>query len=110
MAGAKRELQEAIGDLQESQAELVLSLVHYLRATEGGTIPSPAGDPSESLETWARALVLLLKVEDPATEEDLEAILKQLEAGTSGEWSHLSEPVLARDWERPEEDEAWADL
>ncbi len=109
MAGAKRELQEAIGDLQESQAELVLSLVHYLRATERGTISSPAGDPSESLETWARALVLLLRVEDPAREEDLEAILKQLD-GASGDWSNLSEPVLARDWERPEEDEAWADL
>lgn len=110
MAGAKRELQEAIGDLQESQAELVLSLVHYLRATEASTSPSPAGDSSSSLEPWARALVLLLTAEDPPSEEDLVAVLGELEAGTPGDWSNLSEPVLARDWERPEEDEAWADL
>jgi hypothetical protein len=52
------------------------------------------------LETFSfpssrRALVMIL--DDPAD-------------STTREASHLSEPVLAQDWNRPEEDAAWSHL
>lgn len=110
MAGAKRELQEAIGDLKEPQAELVLSLVHYLRAREAGAKPRPAEESPRALEGWARGLVLLLALEDVSPSETVGSLLSNIEGDPGWSPASLSESVLARDWERSEEDEAWADL
>lgn len=79
MAGAKRELREAIGDLEEPQAELVLSLVHYLRASESGTTSPSEGDVAPSLEPWARTILLLSSLEGSSRVDEVGAILEHLE-------------------------------
>jgi len=80
MAGARDELSAAVEQMAEEEVDLVLSFVHLLRA---------------SREDAVSALVSAL-----AGEGRPEGLA----------WSTLSERSLARDWERAEEDEAWADL
>lgn len=111
MADAKRELKETVNELQEPEAELLLSFVHFLRARkahEGRR--SEQADPTNSGE-WAKQLFLLLYLEERALgPESLQSLLQEVQEGHDRGWLGLSEPVLARDWNRPEEDEAWADL
>lgn len=47
---------------------------------------------------------------DKLPEPALEEVLAFLRAKRIGEAALLAEPLLAREWLRPEEDEAWADL
>lgn len=49
---------------------------------------------------------------DPLLEEvrDFVRFLKDRSRGEANDSALLSEPSLARDWLRPEEDEAWQDL
>lgn len=49
---------------------------------------------------------------DPLFEEvrDFVRFLKDRSRGEANDSALLSEPSLARDWLRPEEDEAWRDL
>jgi hypothetical protein len=46
----------------------------------------------------------------PAGKRVLVTILEEPAAALGGETAHMSEPALARDWNRPEEDEAWSHL
>ncbi len=54
----------------------------------------------------------LQSLPDPLLEEvrDFIQFLKKRTRGGASETTLLSEPSLARDWLRPEEDEAWQDL
>jgi hypothetical protein len=40
----------------------------------------------------------------------LVTILEEPATDLGGETAHMSEPALARDWNRPEEDDAWSHL
>lgn len=108
MAGAKRELEDAVSDLREDEAELVLSLVHYIRSRGAeGEDASPPGD-TFSLAGW---ILLLDRLEDQAASDVLALLRRRADEGESTRaWLGLAEPALAREWDRPEEDEAWADL
>ncbi|MBM4029049.1 MAG: hypothetical protein FJ280_27175 [Planctomycetes bacterium] len=46
----------------------------------------------------------------PAGKRVLVTILEEPPADLGGETARLSEPALARDWNRPEEDAAWSHL
>jgi hypothetical protein len=46
----------------------------------------------------------------PETRRALVIILEDVPRKTISETTSLSEPALAKDWERPEEDEAWSHL
>jgi hypothetical protein len=56
--------------------------------------------PPEKLQAVYEFISLLLRQDSPARDSRSGAIDTML----------ASEAVLARDWNRPEEDEAWADL
>jgi hypothetical protein len=53
---------------------------------------------------------LLEKVSLPAARRALVTILEEAPRRGVSETALLSEPALAEDWERPEEDEAWSHL
>ena len=53
---------------------------------------------------------LLEPVRLPAAKRALISILEEAPAFTIPETALISEPALARDWNRPEEDEAWSHL
>jgi hypothetical protein len=46
----------------------------------------------------------------PAGKRVLVTILEEPATDFGGETAHMSEPALARDWNRPEEDDAWSHL
>ncbi|MEN6334037.1 MAG: hypothetical protein ABFE01_07225 [Phycisphaerales bacterium] len=49
-------------------------------------------------------------VQLPAGKRVLVTILEESPADLGGETARMSEPALARDWNRAEEDEAWSHL
>jgi hypothetical protein len=53
---------------------------------------------------------LLEKVKLPEARRALVTILEEAPRRGVSETASLSEPALAQDWERPEEDEAWSHL
>jgi hypothetical protein len=53
---------------------------------------------------------LLESIDLPATRRALVTILEDEPAGNIPETALLSEPALAEDWNRPEEDAAWSHL
>jgi hypothetical protein len=53
---------------------------------------------------------LLEEVRLPAARRALVTILEEVPRTGLSETALLSEPALAKDWERPEEDEAWSHL
>lgn len=53
---------------------------------------------------------LLEEVRLPAARRALVTILEEAPRRDQSETALLSEPALAKDWERPEEDEAWSHL
>jgi hypothetical protein len=53
---------------------------------------------------------LLESVHPPSVRRALVTILEESPVSRVAESALLSEPALAEDWSRPEEDEAWADL
>lgn len=53
---------------------------------------------------------LLEKVRLPEARRALVTILEEAPRTGASEIALLSEPALAQDWERPEEDEAWSHL
>jgi hypothetical protein len=53
---------------------------------------------------------LLERVSLPAARRALVTILEEAPRTDVSETALLSEPALAQDWERPEEDEAWSHL
>lgn len=110
MAEAKRELEDAIQGLQEPEAELVLSLVHHLRAKQSSTEGSAEVQDAPSIREWVEALLVLFALERSPEANELGPLLDRFEISPGHGWIRLSEPALARDWDRPEEDEAWADL
>jgi len=59
----------------------------------------------------ARGNVRLLEpVQLQATRRALVTILEEQPTASVGEAALLGEPALAKDWNRPEEDEAWSHL
>lgn len=111
MAGAKRELEDAVAHLEEDEAELVLSLVHYLRSQEADEGEPPSASDPPSLSGWVQAMLLLDRLDDEEASDLLDRLRERLhEDGSTRAWMGLAEPALARAWDRPEEDEAWTDL
>jgi hypothetical protein len=53
---------------------------------------------------------LLEEVRLPGARRAFVTILEEAPRTNVSETALLSEPVLAKDWERPEEDEAWSHL
>ena len=53
---------------------------------------------------------LLEEVELPEARRALVTILEDAPRNAISDIALLSEPALAKDWERPEEDEAWSHL
>jgi hypothetical protein len=53
---------------------------------------------------------LLERVSLPEARRALVTILEEVPRTDVSETTLLSEPALAQDWERPEEDEAWSHL
>ncbi len=53
---------------------------------------------------------LLEEVRLPEARRALVTILEEAPRADVSETALLSEPALAKDWERPEEDEAWSHL
>jgi hypothetical protein len=53
---------------------------------------------------------LLEEVRIPKARRALVTILEEAPRADVSETALLSEPALAKDWERPEEDEAWSHL
>ena len=53
---------------------------------------------------------LLEPIDLPATRRALVTILDEEPTGNISETALLSEPALAEDWNRPEEDAAWSHL
>jgi hypothetical protein len=53
---------------------------------------------------------LLEPVQLPSTRRALVTILEDVPVVSANETALLSEPVLAKDWDRPEEDAAWSHL
>lgn len=55
-------------------------------------------------------IYLLESIQLPAMRQALVIILEEEPALSVSETALLSEPALAEDWNRPEEDEAWSHL
>jgi hypothetical protein len=53
---------------------------------------------------------LLEPVKLPSTKRALVTILEDAPVASANETALLSEPALAKDWNRPEEDAAWSHL
>ena len=53
---------------------------------------------------------LLEPVQLPSTRRALVTILEDAPVASANETALLSEPALAKDWNRPEEDAAWSHL
>jgi len=53
---------------------------------------------------------LLEPVKLPSTRRALVTILEDAQVASANEMALLSEPALAKDWNRPEEDVAWSHL
>lgn len=106
MAGAKRELRDAVEELPESDAELVLSFIHCLRAFERD--PSSEATEEGILGDLARDLLLLRAL--GSSDLDVSSLRQRHRSEGEEAWLGLADDVLARDWDRAEEDEAWSHL
>jgi hypothetical protein len=64
----------------------------------------------EAIVNEEGAVRLLEKIRLPESRRALVTILEEDPRLVAGETALLSEPALAEDWRRPEEDEAWSHL
>lgn len=112
MGAAKEELRSAVDAIDEGQAELLLSFLHLLRArgSERETVSRAADAPAPHPSPLEALLLASLLERAERSPEELRAILRGFSASEDLAWLSLTEESLGRDWNRPEEDEAWADL
>lgn len=112
MGAAKEELRSAVDAIDEGQAELLLSFLHLLRSRrsrQGSSIGGAERRP-EHASTFELLVLALMLERGQGSVGDLQRLLRQLSRPADLEWLALTEKSLSRDWHRPEEDEAWADL